>query len=160
VDSGRLPALRCGAWSTVPEISWISQKTQEIDRLFEQPDRDRFMQDAANLVQSLAGYPALKDYAAARALSAIGRNRVRADDPKTGHLAFLLGLTGRPVLFEADFLGSNIVLENFKYYAVRAGQGASHEPRLEAESLEKLKTLIRQWRKAPASTVPLPAPEP
>ena len=156
IDAGRLRALRQGSWKKISELAWIGEKTDEIDRLFEQTDRYRFMQDAASLVRSVAAYPALKAYIASRALSSIGENRVRVDDPKTGHCAFLLGLTGRPVLFEADFQGSNIVLENFKYYAVRRDRHAANEHRLEAESPEELKALIRQWRSAPAPATPPP----
>jgi len=163
VDSGRIQHLRQGIWNTIPELQWISEKTKEIDTLVatgEQRNREELMRDAVDVFRSLVAYPVFKDHVAARALAAIGDNQVRVDDPKTGHLALLLGLSGRGVLFEAGFEGMNIVLENFTYYAVPRTEGAFSRERLgsngysrsfEAESPEVLKALIRQYRNLPGS---------
>lgn len=159
VDSGRIQRLRQGVWRTIPEIQWIDEKTKEIDRLFDEGDRrnrDEFMRDAVSVAHTLAAYPALMDYIAARARLGLGETPARVDDPKAGHLAFLLGLSGQGVLFEEGFEGMNIVLENFAYYALPQGEGVFSGERMvrngysrsfEAESVEALKSLIWRCRK-------------
>jgi len=163
VNSGRMPALRRGVWKDIHEISWIAERTGEIDRLLAEgarQDRVDFMRDAAIVVRRLAAYPVLKDYIAQCTRIGLGGNQARVDDPKTGHLAFLLGLSGRQeVLFEAGFEEMNIVLQNFRYYASPQAEGAFSYDRIiandysrsfEAEDPAALKSLIRQWRDAPA----------
>ena len=161
VRSGRIGALRAGIWRTIPEICWLAERSQEIDRLIERGERSeraKFMREAEQLVQSLSAYPALKEYIATKALAGLGDQQARAENPDNGHLAFLLGLCRQPVLFEAGFLGMNIVLHNFTYYALPQGEGAFSYERMqqngytrsyEAASAEAIKSLILQWRKAP-----------
>jgi GT2 family glycosyltransferase len=148
--SARLDALRQGIWKTVPEISWIETQAREIDRLFEQNDPQEFLREGPALARRVQAYPALKDYIASLALSHIGNRPIRVDDQQIGHWAFLLGLSGRPVLVEAGVQGSNIILEGFTYYAVPDQDGARYTPTLRADTPAALKVLIMQHRGAPA----------
>ena len=157
--SGRMRRLRQGAWRTVPDIQWMSEKISEGERLIKdggKQDRVQFMQDAMAHIRSLQYYPALMDHVAELALLALEGRQARMDDPIKGHVAFLLGLTGRqPILYEEGFAGTNIVLQSFTYYALPQNEGAFTRDRMSkngfgrsfhAESLEALKALILEDR--------------
>jgi GT2 family glycosyltransferase len=147
VETRRMDALRGGAWQDIPEFVEMSAVQRQIDRLFvEAPSASR--QDlfcrAYPLIQSLQALPALKNYIAAKARAAIPAGVARADDPKTGGWAVLLGLAGQPVLYEAGPGGVNIILQNARFYALPGGQDSldRHEPYLfEAATPQE----VREW---------------
>jgi GT2 family glycosyltransferase len=162
-DSGRIHALRQHVWPAIPEIACIDQIAGKIDRLLEQgatSDRNQFMQEATASVPHLAAYPFFKDHMARRVRKGLGDRQVRVDDPNTGHLAFLLGLTGlQPVLFEEGHEGMNIVLHDSRYFALPQTEGVFSWERMirngysrsfEADSPETLKALILSYRDLPA----------
>ncbi len=155
VDSGRIRKLRQGIWTTIPEITWLTQMSEKIDRLVTdgaKQDREAFLRHAHAAVHTLRFYPVFREYIASRARLGIGQRPARADDPETGHLAVLLGLTGlQPVLFEEGFDGMNLVLDDSIYYALPQTEGTYSHERIvrsgysrsfEAESAAALKSLI------------------
>lgn len=163
VSSKRIHALRLGVWKTIPEISRIAVSTEEIERLLAEgakQERDSFVRDASRVVRSLAAFPVVKEHIRERALMALGGKHARVDDPETGHLAVMLGLSGhQPVLFEEGFHGMNIVLQGFRYYALPQGEGAfdydhmihnGYSRSFEAEHPVAVQSLIVQYRQVPA----------
>src|SRR5204862_2494809 len=103
--------------------------------------------------------PALKNYVAAQARAVLQDRTARADDPQTSAAAILLGLTGQPVLYEADPRGMNIVLWNSRFYAIPANEGAFDPDRKFSRSFQAdTPQKIREWVARPSALEPVDPP--
>jgi GT2 family glycosyltransferase len=160
VDSGRIQRLRQGVWREIADFRCISDKNYEIDSLFGtvgNGDWDRFLQAAVNLVQSLAGYPALTEHVAQRARDALMGNASRLKDSSAAQLEFLQGMASEPSLIEEGFEGMNLLEVGITYCAIPQGEGAFSYERVirgdfshsfEADSGEALRSLVCWYKNA------------
>jgi hypothetical protein len=81
-----------------------------------------FRQRAGQALVSIGAVPILRHALVQRAADLLGEGPPSVNDPGTGHLAWLLGLCGWPVLVEPDHLGHRIVLcERFYATPIREG---------------------------------------
>jgi len=158
VTTRRIHALRRGAWRSIPEFVELSMLTREIDALFFEGtrlSRDAFLSRVRSVAAGLGDYPALRDYAVKQARLGLGNRPARADDPKTGHLAILLGVFDVPVLYEKDVDGMNIVLWRARLFALPNDEGVFDSDRMrrggysrsyESSEIGRIKAMIARER--------------
>jgi len=154
IDSGRYRQVEQSIWTDIPEIQELLAIAPRIDSLINHPDADRelFRTRALDVFASIKNYPALRHWAAQRIREAAGSKRPEADDPKWGHLGFLLGCTPCPVAIEENFEGTNIFIYDASYFAIPRAEGFFDYHRLatggytryyRAENLDILKARVR-----------------
>lgn len=126
VDTRRIHALRRGVWQEAPEVSAILQAESRIESSIQEwtgLSADVVFERASMLLRELEPWPALKNYIAARANTVLGERPARCEDREFGHWAVLLGVFGRPVLYQAGLNGMNIVLWRTWFYALPNNEG-------------------------------------
>jgi GT2 family glycosyltransferase len=117
----RLPAALDGA---LRELRRLLELGPEAVRLLHRGREamGAYRMRAWRLFEELRLYPVLPEMLAAAASHLLGGVEPDVNDPKTGHLAWLLGLAGRPVAVEADRRGWRVSLCG-GWYATPAAEG-------------------------------------
>ncbi|MBX3328790.1 MAG: glycosyltransferase [Nitrospira sp.] len=150
----RYKNLEKDIWSNSPHMRELHSLPRELDALLSQnpaEDRDVYCKRAHEFFARLGPYPALLDYSRERIWASLGTKSPGFDDPELGHLVFLKGFYGYPVLIERNYDGFNIVFWNGRYYAIPQSDGFFDPERLanqgysrsfQAASMDLLKIMI------------------
>lgn len=140
MSTQRYKSIERDVWSKFPEMRELLDVPSQVDSLLSKDpveDLDVFCKRAHEFFARLGPYPALLEYSRERIGAFLGEKRPAFDDPELGHLAFLLGFGGNPVLVEQNCNGLNIVFLNGHYYAIPQSEGSFDEERLASQGYSR-----------------------
>jgi glycosyltransferase involved in cell wall biosynthesis len=125
LESGRLRQLQTQVWWRYAELqNLLSLAPAADDLLTRRPSESlsAFDRRARRTLAALRRAPILRQALLDRALQRLGARSASLADTATAHLAWLVGLCGRPVLVEADSEGHRITLCE-RFFATPAADG-------------------------------------
>ncbi|CAB5093720.1 hypothetical protein D3OALGA1CA_1066 [Olavius algarvensis associated proteobacterium Delta 3] len=149
-DTGRFESLEEQVFSRVSEFEDLFQFTEDVNTLLHRKSSESlsdFRRRATEIYPKLAPYPALEKYLFDHAEKELAGEFPSAEHRKKGHLVFLFGLKGHPVLMKADFMGFHVIFCANRYYAIPATEPVfdvarihknGDRPRLSALSYEEI----------------------
>lgn len=165
IQTKRYKNIEQNAWGRIPALKEILDMPSELESLVVRNPKESlecFYKRAHVYFDRLKNYPVLIDYFRQRIWDLVGEKRPKLDDPKLGHLAFLLGFCGHPVLMGQSGNGFNIILWNGNYYAILPREGPFDPDRIskkgytlfyQAATLELLKAQINSDHGSQARSV-------
>jgi SAM-dependent methyltransferase len=154
MSTQRYKNLEKDVWSNFPHMRELTNLPSELEALLSHnwtEGRDVYCKRAHAFFARLGPYSTLVDYSRERIWASLGTKSPGFDDPELGHLVFLKGFYGYPVLIERDYDGLNIVFWKGHYYAIPQAEGFFDAERMtnggysrsfQATSLDLLKTMI------------------
>jgi hypothetical protein len=126
IESGRLSALENGMWREVPELCHILALAKEADQLLSRGHAetlDDYRRRANRVFSALEQTPIHVSSLLERGARLLGNQPLNAADEQSGHLVWLLGLSGRQVVVKEDYRGYRITLSG-QFWATPSDLGS------------------------------------
>ncbi len=138
VDTNRFARLREQAWRMVPELREVLDFPEIVAELMVgKPGEsdDAFLDWAMPRVAIAQAIPALQHYLRDQAEQALEGAPVSIDDKQIGRPMLLRGIGGVPTRINEDWIGYDIYVMGWRFYAVLTGAPAPTPTELQARSI-------------------------